>query len=133
MECEMRVRFGLTFVCMVLAASAMGCSSKVATLTMFSTRNVDMSAAHDRLERTTATDSRLWLLFIPLGGAPSGLEAAVEILEKKNADYLTNVDVTDGGWSILALSGGWIEVQADPWRARSRGAAESPPGGGETR
>ena len=120
----MASRTRLALACSLLAASAWGCSSKVATVTIFSTRNVEMTAPHDRLERTSKTDSRLWLLFLPLGGAPSGLDAAVRLLEEKDADYLTNVDVTEGGWTLLAISGGWVEVEADPWR-KSVGAKPS--------
>jgi hypothetical protein len=93
-----------------------GCSSKVASITVFSTRNVDMSYPHKRMEREKAEDGRLWLLFLPLGGTPSGLQAANEILESTDADYLTNVEVTEGGWSLLAISRGWVKVEADPWR-----------------
>lgn len=103
----------------VLVATALGCSSKVATLTLFSTRQVELTQPHDRVDRVKETDSRLWLLFLPLGGAPSGLSAAVRILEEQKADYLSNVEVTEGGWSLLAISGGWVEVEADAWRRRS--------------
>ena len=120
MRSEVRRRFSLIVHGSLLVAMASGCASKVASLTIFSTRNVDLSAAHDRLPRTERTDRRLWLLFLPLGGPPSGLLAAEEILDETNADYLTNVEVKEGGWTILAISGGWVEVAADPWRARSR-------------
>ncbi len=102
----------------LLSTVALGCSSKVASVTMFSTRNVELTQPHDRLERTKEGSSRLWLLFLPLGGEPSGLAAATEIIEDKNADYLTNLEVTEGGWSLLAISYGWVEVEADPWRKR---------------
>lgn len=113
-----------------LLIAIFGCSSKVATITMFSTRNVEMSQPHDRLERVTETDRRLWLVFIPLGGSPSGLDAAQRIIEENGADYLTNVEVNEGGWSILALSGGWVEVAADPWRRTD--ARSGQPGGEPT-
>jgi hypothetical protein len=103
----------------ILAGTALGCSSKVATLTLFSTRQVELTQPHDRVDRVQETDRRLWLLFLPLGGAPSGLQAAIRILEEQNADYLTNVEVTEGGWSLLAISEGWVEVEADAWRRRS--------------
>jgi hypothetical protein len=125
----MRVRFGIPLLCSALAATAFGCTSKVATVTMFSTRNVDMSQSHDRLPRAKESDSRLWLLFIPLGGAPSGLQAAVDLIEDKDADYLTNVDVTEGGWSLLAISRGWVTVEADPWH--SPGPAPAARGSGD--
>jgi hypothetical protein len=102
----------------LLTIVALGCSSTVAKVSLFSTRNVEMSQPHDRLERASETDSRLWLLFLPLGSEPSGLRAAVDLLEDENADYLTNVEVIEGGWSLLAISYGWVEVQADPWRKK---------------
>ena len=126
MKPDMRHRHSFIVLSLLLAAALPGCSSKVARLTIYSTRNIDMSAPHDRLERTERSDSRLWLLFLPLGGEPSGIEAAQDILEEKNADYLTNVEVTEGGWTLLAISGGWVEVSADPWRAQSRLPSGSP-------
>ena len=43
----------------------------------------------------------------------------MRILDEQNADYLSSVEVTEGGWSILAISWGWVEVEADAWRRRS--------------
>src|SRR5437773_11950244 len=86
----------------LLAAAASGCSSHVARLTLFSTKNVDLSQPHDRIDRGKETDHRFWLLFLPLGGAPSGLRAATQIQDDEDADYLTNVEVTEGGWTLLA-------------------------------
>jgi hypothetical protein len=63
-------------------------------------------------------------VFIPLGGSPSGLRAATDLIEAQNADYLTNVDVTEGGWTLLAISMGWVTVEADPWR---RSGVAAPP------
>jgi hypothetical protein len=110
----MRVR-GIAAAC-ALCATALGCASKVATVTLFSTRNVEMSQPHERMPRASESDSRLWLLFIPLGSAPSGLQAAVDLLEDEKADYLTNAEVSEGGWTLLAVSMGWVTVEADPWR-----------------
>jgi hypothetical protein len=120
----MKTRSTAVLAALALAASAWGCSSHVATLSLLSTRQVDLRAPHDRLDRTSESDGRLWLLFLPLGGAPNGLDAAVRILEEKDADYLTNVEVREGGWSLLAISRGWVEVEADPWR-KSVGANPS--------
>ncbi len=121
----MRVRVALLLLGASLISTALGCTSKVGTVTIFSTRNVEMSQPHDRLPRAEQSDSRLWLLFLPLGGAPSGLQAATDLIEGQNADYLTNVEVTEGGWSLLAISMGWVTVQADPWR---QGGGAAPTG-----
>ena len=120
----MRVRFGIALLCSGLVATALGCTSHVASVTLFSTRNVEMSQHHDRLPRAEESDSRLWLAFIPLGGPPSGLRAATDLIEEQNADYLTNIEVTEGGWTLLAISMGWVTVEADPWR-RSGAASGS--------
>jgi hypothetical protein len=114
----MRGRFELVLPAIV-AAAALGCTSDVAKLTLFSTRNVELTQPHDRIDRVSETDHRFWLLFLPLGRAPSGLRAARQIQDEKNADYLTNVEVTEGGWTLLAISHGWVTVEADAWRQRS--------------
>jgi hypothetical protein len=119
----MRLRATATGILIaILAGTTLGCASKVATITLFSTRQVELSQPHDRVDRVKETDSRLWLLFLPLGGAPSGLSAAVRILDEQNADYLSSVEVTEGGWSLLAISMGWVEVEADAWRRRGADA-----------
>lgn len=112
----MRVRVGIALIGSALAAASLGCTSHVASVTLFSTRNVEMSQPHDRLPRAEESDSRLWLAFIPLGSSPNGLRAATDMIEEQNADYLTNIEVTEGGWSLLAISMGWVTVEADPWR-----------------
>ncbi len=111
-----RTRVAVSCSLAIASATAMGCASTVANLTVVSTKNVDFSASYERLERASESDSRTWLLFIPLGGEPSGVQAATALLESQDADYLTNVEVREGGWSLLAISRGWVEVEADPMR-----------------
>ena len=111
-----RIRVGIAVLCSMVATTSLGCTSHVARVTIFSTRNVEMSQPHDRLPRVKESDSRLWLLFLPLGSPPSGLRAAIDMIDDQKADYLTNVEVTDGGWSLLAIRMGWVTIEADPWR-----------------
>jgi hypothetical protein len=80
-----------------IPAGAPGCSSKLASLTMLSTRKVEMSQTHDRLDRAKANDGRPRLVFLPLGGSPSGLQAARRIIEESDADCLTNIEVVAAG------------------------------------
>jgi len=112
----MRIRIGTALTYSVLSFIAVGCTSTVGTVTLFSTRNVELNQPHDRLPRATERDHRFWIAFIPLGAPPSGLRAASQMIEDQKADYLTNVEVTEGGWSLLAISHGWVTVEADPWR-----------------
>ena len=107
---------------------AAGCTTTVDGITLLSTRNVDMSGQHEPAgERLSRSDGRLWLLFIPLGGAPSPKEATTELLEANHADYLKNAEVTSGGWSLIVLSYGWFSVEGDPWRTESLPAVSAPP------
>jgi hypothetical protein len=105
----------------LVAGASLACTSHVGNLTIVSTKNVELSQPHERFPRVKESDSRLWLLFLPLGGSPSGLRAASDLIEEQKADYLTNVEVTEGGWSLLAVSMGWVTVEADPWRRKSVG------------
>jgi hypothetical protein len=112
----MRMRVGILVLSVMLVSMVTGCTNQIGKATIFSTRNVEMSQPHERLPRAKEMDSRLWLAFIPLGAPPSGMQAAIDLIEDQNADYLTNVEVTEGGWSLLAISFGWVTVEADPWR-----------------
>jgi len=114
----MRGRLAIV-LCAILATAALGCSSKVAKLTLFSTRNVELTQPHDRIDRVSESEHRFWLLFLPLGGAPSAVSAAADLQDEQNADFLTNVVVTEGGWTLLAISHGWVTVEADAWRQRN--------------
>jgi hypothetical protein len=103
-----------------------GCST-TRSLTLASTRNVDLSAPHEVISRgASRTDGRFWLLFIPFGGEPDGIGALSDLLEKEEGDYLTNVEVTATGWSLLAVSWGSVSVKGDVLRAVERPAAPVP-------
>jgi hypothetical protein len=95
-----------------------GCA-QLSHMTLASTKNVDMSAGSERTgERKSASSSRLWILFIPFARAPNFDRAMGHAIEKGKGDYLTNVRVQQGGWSIIGLvSFGWVNVEGDVWRS----------------
>jgi hypothetical protein len=107
-----------------LALSALfltGCADTIANLTIVSTKTSDFSAPHERAAtQASASDGRIWITILPLGGKPS-IDAAInELLQKYNGDYLTDAHVIDGGWPLLVISGGSISVKADVWKAASQ-------------
>ena len=111
---------------LVATLFGLGCST-TQTLTLASTRNVDLSAPHEVIARgKSKTDGRFWLLFIPFGGEPNGVGALSDLLEKSEGDYLTNVEVTSTGWSLLAVSWGSVSVKGDVLRAVAKPAAPAP-------
>ena len=101
--------------------------TRVDGITVLSTRNVEFGGVHEPAgERIKTSEGRLWLLFLPLGGSPDAKQTLTDALEEAEADYLRNVHLVSGGWSILALSYGWITVEGDPWRSRSGGGSPAP-------
>ena len=95
-----------------------GCTDTIANLTMVSTKTTDFSKQHTRAaSQASASDGRLWILILPLGGKPSIDVAVNELLTKHNGDYLTDAKIEDSGWSLLAISYGSISVKGDVWTA----------------
>jgi hypothetical protein len=107
---------GIALGCAALAAHSLACTSHVANVTIFSTRNVEMSAPHDAFRARRRATAGCGCCSSRSAGRPSGLAAATDMIEDQNADYLTNAEVTEGGWTLLAISMGWVTVEADPWR-----------------
>jgi hypothetical protein len=106
----------------VLMTSLLGlaCSS-TQTLTLVSTKNVDLSATHDVAARAQEeSEGRFWLLFIPFAGEPDALGATNKLLGKHNGDYLTNVEVKKTGWSLLVFSWGSVTVKGDVYQRATR-------------
>ena len=120
----------------VLAALALlvssGCA-QVSRMTIASTKNVDLSASSEKTgERKSASNSRLWILFIPFGRMPNFDRAMDRAIKKGKGDFLTNVRVKQGGWSIIGLvSFGSVSVEGDVWRTKERGAPAPRPGGSD--
>jgi hypothetical protein len=91
----------------------LGCST-TQTLSLVSTKNVDLSATYNVAARgQEASEGRFWLLFIPFAGEPNALSATTKLLDKHNGDYLTNVAVKKTGWSLLVFSWGSVTIKGD--------------------
>ena len=99
---------------------ALGCSTTIAHLNVVSTKTTDFGEQHYRsASQASASDGRLWITILPLGGAPSIDKGINNLLEKHNGDYLTDAKVDDVGWSLLVISYGAISVTGDVWTAGS--------------
>jgi hypothetical protein len=127
METLMRIpRLACALVALALLVGT-GCA-QVSKMTVASTKNVDMSAGAEKTgERKSASNSRLWILFIPFGRAPNFDRAMDRAIARGKGDFLTNVQVKQGGWSIIGLvSYGWVHAEGDVWRSKTPGAAPAP-------
>lgn len=100
-----------------LSFAATGCATRLATLPIVSTKNVDMSVPHELVQRNVEGDeTRIWLLFFPLGTEPSLQRAIDEAIEEVGADYLRSASVESSWWSFILFSGGHLNVKGDAWR-----------------
>jgi hypothetical protein len=107
---------------------ATGCTDTVARLAIASTKTTDFSQNHYRAAtQASADDGRLWLLVLPLGGAPSIEDAINHLLQKYNGDYLTDTKVDETWWSLLLVSWGSVSVTGDVWTAGSAPAVAPAP------
>lgn len=118
---------------LLLAVLAAGCTAELGRFTVMSTKNVDLSAPHQVVQRGVEGDEgRFWLLFIPFGGAPTITGAVDEALEESEGDYLTSVTVSEGGFWVVLFGYGWVEAKGDvtkvfPEKVEYRREAVIPP------
>ena len=115
--------FGL--VCLVGLSA---CRSEEGRFTILSTKNVELSRID--LKRVsvqrgiTASEGRLWFLFIPFGGSPSVLRLSDECLSKGRGDFMVNARLDSFGWTCLLFSWGSLEVTGDVGDSLGVGARE---------
>ena len=103
---------------------ATGCTTTIANLNVVSTKTAAFGEPHYRsATQASASDGRLWITILPLGGAPSIDKGINNLLQKYNGDYLTDTKVEESWWSLLVISYGAIDVKGDVWTA---GAAPPP-------
>jgi hypothetical protein len=122
-------KFAALFASGLLALPfATGCTDTLAKLSVVSTRTADFGTPHERsASQASASDGRMWLLILPLGGAPTIEGAINDLLQKYNGDYVTDAKVTESGWTLLLISGGSITVTGDVWTAGVPGAPAPAP------
>ena len=105
--------------------AALGCSTTIANLSVVSTKTADFSQLHTRsASQASASDGRLWITILPLGGAPSIDKGIDNLLDKYNGDYITDAKVEEVGWSLLVISYGAISVTGDVWTAGAAPASK---------
>lgn len=95
-----------------------GCVSRLADLTVCSTKNIDIKKTLHRVDesvRNVGIDKKHIVLFIPLG-IPNMKEATDEAIEKSpGAVGLSNATVKSGFWWIPYVYGQfWYEVEGNP-------------------
>ena len=92
-----------------------GCSQRVGDFTLISTKNVDIGGKYKKLDnRFTGSDSRIMILYIPLG-FPNLKTAVDRCIESGKGDLLTNAVIEYNTWTVILVSGLTYEVTGDVW------------------
>ena len=101
------------------------CTTRQATFTIVSTKNVEVSRVDlkqiDFTRNIEGSDGRFSLLLIPFGSAPLIEEAMDECLEIGNGDFMTSAVTYHTDWSVFLF--GWESwtVEGDVGNSLSQG------------
>jgi len=124
-----RHRTVVVALCLAMGLAGFGCSTRMASWTAISTRNVQLDKVDlDKLPATrnvSGRDMRWMVLVVPLG-VPR-IEGAVEdALEKADGDLMLDAVLYSEGWYFLIGRFGW-RVQGTVVKTRSTSASPSAP------
>lgn len=109
----------------VVALAASSCTSSVSEFSLIATGNPQYEAMASAPVKSglSGTSSRWWLLFIPLGSAPTIQDAIDEMIDDGQGDFAERVRIYDTGWSLLVISYGNYTAEGDVGNSRAtRGA-----------
>ena len=113
---------------MIVAALGTACVTDQGTLTLLSTRNVELSRIdlkHVQFDRNVqGSDGRFWFLFIPFGRAPTMGRAIDDCLTAGRGDFMTSARVTSMWWTILICGWESFRVAGDVGESLGQGARE---------
>lgn len=105
-----------------------GCTTTVGRFPLLSTKynelsRVDLTQVEYHRE-VTATDGRLWLFVVPLGGAPTIERAADACLASGYGDFMTSARVESFWWSFGLVSWESYTVTGDVGNSLGVGARQ---------
>ncbi len=104
-----------TIAVLTTAILLSGCATRIGNFPILTTVKPDYSKIADAplVKDVTGSDSRIWLLCIPLGGAPT-LEGAVDAcLDTGHGDFLARARLFDENWTLILFSYGGYSIVAD--------------------
>lgn len=107
----------------IIALCAAGCTVRQTGFTVLSTKHVELSRIDlkdtDVAREQHGSDSRLWILFIPLSGNPTLENAVNACLENGKGDFIINPVVDSSWWSLILFSYGSWYVKGDVGNSQS--------------
>jgi hypothetical protein len=119
----------LFVTCMaMLIATSSGCRTRIGDFSIVSTGSPQYhKMANAPVNHgVEGSDSRVWFLFLPIGGAPT-LEAAVDsCMDKGKGDYIERARFYRKRWSILLFSGDGYVVKGDVGNSKAGNTGSAP-------
>jgi hypothetical protein len=116
-DTEFKEKMKKLLFAMLAAAACSGCVSRVADLTLCSTKNVDLKIPHpvDSKRRVTGETRTHIVILIPFGqeSIKEAIDRAIE--SAPGAVALSDATIERGFWYIPYVYGeGWIAVEGNP-------------------
>ena len=108
----MRKVLALVLLCSLLT----GCSHQLGKFTIWSTYNVELQIEHSLVQRDVKTSSMTTTILTYSFGTPDVEKAIDKVLEKYEADFLTNVRLYQKDWSIIFYGRSGYVITGDAWR-----------------
>lgn len=109
-------------IALVVTLMTIGCSMRVADMTVITTRVVALDRVDlDKLptKRRVVGETTAWhILLIPLG-IPILKDAVDDALNKGGGDLMTDAVVTSGGWTAILFGQSWLKVEGDVVKTRN--------------
>lgn len=125
---SMRLFLGATLSLWMLMAA--GCASRMGDFSFISTGTPQYSKMDSATikQGCEGSDSRLWVLFIPLGSAPSLDEAVDNCMDDGRGDYIERARLYATTWSIGLFSSSGYKVIGDVGNSKSGNSAAAASG-----
>ena len=100
-----------------ISMAAVGCKTRIADFTAYSTKNIDIAKSLHRIDttqRVSGRDTRWLVVCVPLG-MPNIKDAAdIAIAKVPNCVGLSDVAIYDGGWWGILTGQTWFEIEGNP-------------------
>ncbi len=111
----MKIRMIQSAVLALALAATAACARRIGDFSMVSTGDPQYSGMKSAtfVNNVEGTDSRFWILFIPLGSEPNLKEAVDRCLDKGKGDFIERARFYETGWTLIAVSYGNFSCVGD--------------------
>lgn len=106
-------KFAFSILTLIIITTLLnGCATSIGNFPIVSTVKPDYSkiATAPIVKDVSGSDSRIWLLCVPLGGAPTIDQAIGDCLKVGHGDFIADARLYDESWTIILFTYGGYRV-----------------------